>query len=81
MATPREQAKAITGGVLAGLGALGTALADGAVTPLEWVLVASAAVGIYGAVYGIPQPAPLPALTAHELRGMADRAARQEAQR
>jgi hypothetical protein len=74
----KEQVKAITGGVLAGLVALGTALADGGVTPLEWVLVATAVVGTYGGVYGIPQPAPLPALTAHELRGMADRVARAE---
>jgi hypothetical protein len=72
----REQVKAVAGGVLAGLGALGTALADGAVTPLEWVLVATAAVGIYGAVFGVPQPAPLPHLTAAEHRRLA---AQQEA--
>jgi hypothetical protein len=78
MTPVREQVKAITGGVLAGLIALGTALVDSGVTPLEWVLVAVAAVGTYGGVYGIPQPAPLPTLTSAELRGMADRVARQE---
>lgn len=52
-------AKAIVGavatGVVAGLGAAATGLADGALSPLEWVLIASAAIvgtGITGtAVY------------------------------
>jgi hypothetical protein len=78
MVTPREQVKAIVGGILAGLGTLGGALTDGHVTALEWVAVALAAVVTYSTVFGIPQPAPLPSLTAHELRGMADRVARAE---
>jgi hypothetical protein len=78
MTPVKEQVKAITGGVLAGLIALGTALVDGQVSWLEWVLVGTAAVGTYTGVYNTPQPAPLPTLTAAELRGMADRAARQE---
>lgn len=56
--TLREQAKAVTGGVLAGLTALGTALAPDqfgvvAVTPGEWVAVAVAALGVYAAVFGV----------------------------
>jgi hypothetical protein len=68
----REQVKAVAGGVLAGLGTLGGALADGAVTPLEWVAVAIAVVVTYGAVFGVGQPAPLPHLTAAEHRRLAD---------
>ena len=49
----REQAKAITGGVLAGLTALGTALSDGTVSPAEWVGVAIAALATYGTVFGV----------------------------
>jgi hypothetical protein len=49
----REQAKAVVSGVTAGLGALVTALADGAVAPLEWAVVALAAVSAYGLVYGV----------------------------
>lgn len=51
--TVKEQAKAIVGGVLAGLTALGTALTDGAVSPAEWVAVAVAALGTYAAVFGV----------------------------
>lgn len=56
--TVKEQAKAIVGGVLAGLTSLGVALApdkDGlvAVTPAEWVAVAVAALGTYAAVFGV----------------------------
>jgi hypothetical protein len=77
----REQAKAITGGVVAGLTALGTALADGSVSQLEWTLVALAAVVAYGAVFGVRQPASLaslPALSSDELLGLAERAARRD---
>lgn len=77
MTTPREQAKAITSGVVAGLGALVTALADQSVTPLEWAVVAFAAAGAYGAVYGVGQPASLaklPHLSADELFAMAEKA-------
>lgn len=44
-------AKCIVGGALAGLAALGTALADGGVTAPEWVGVAVAAIGTGEAVY------------------------------
>ncbi len=47
---------AIASGVIAGLGALATGLADGVMTPLEWVLVASATIvgtGITG--FGVYQ--------------------------
>lgn len=77
----KEQAKAITGGVLAGLLSLGGALADGQVIPLEWVAVAVAAVGTYGGVYRIPQStslAKLPHLSADELFRLAERAQDQE---
>ncbi|MGH3740888.1 MAG: hypothetical protein ACRDT1_06100, partial [Micromonosporaceae bacterium] len=37
-----------------GLGALGTALADGAVTPVEWVGVALATVTALGVVLRVP---------------------------
>lgn len=75
--TIREQAKAITGGALAGLLSLGGALADGQVIPLEWVAVAVAAVGTYGGVYRVGQPVrldQLPALTPDELFGLAEQA-------
>lgn len=67
----REQAKAITSGVLAGLGSLATALADQQVTQLEWVLVASAAIAAYGAVYGVGQPASLPKLPVVQVMDLA----------
>lgn len=51
--TAKEQAKAVVGGVLAGLTALGTALTDGAVSPDEWVAVAVATLGTYAAVFGV----------------------------
>jgi hypothetical protein len=51
----REQVKAVLSGVVAGLGTLGTALADGAVSPAEWVAVALAAVLAYGVVYRVGQ--------------------------
>lgn len=73
--TIREQAKAITGGVLAGLLSFGGTLADGQVIPLEWVAVAVAAVGTYGGVYRVGQPtslAKLPALTSTELFKLAE---------
>lgn len=75
--TIREQAKAITSGVVAGLGALVTALADQSFTPLEWAVVGLATASAYGAVYGIRQPtslARLPALSATELFELAQKA-------
>ena len=49
----REQAKAIVGAVLAGLAALGTALADGNVSDVEIVGIAIALLGTYGTVFGV----------------------------
>lgn len=48
-----EQAKAIIGAILAGLAALGTALADGTVTPVEIVGIAVALLATYGTVFGV----------------------------
>lgn len=52
--TIRRQAKAVVAGLVAGLGALGTALADSSVTGQEWTVVAAAALTAYGAVYRVP---------------------------
>lgn len=49
-----KYAKAIMGGLTAGLAALGTALADGQVTATEWVVVAGAVVAGLGFVWGVP---------------------------
>jgi hypothetical protein len=46
--------KAVVGALVAGLGALATALADNAVAPIEWVTVASATLVALGAVWGVP---------------------------
>jgi hypothetical protein len=51
---PLEYAKAIVGGILAGLGVLGTALVDDVVTSSEWVGVAVATLTVFSAVFGIP---------------------------
>ena len=50
----KPYAKAIVACLLAGLGALGTALVDDAVTPAEWVGVATAALAALGLVYAVP---------------------------
>ncbi|WP_192902292.1 hypothetical protein [Micromonospora globbae] len=50
----KPYAKAIVGGLLAGLGALGTALVDNSVTPAEWVGVATATLAGLGIVYAVP---------------------------
>ena len=50
----KPYAKAIVGGLLAGLGALGTALVDNTVTPAEWVGVATATLAGLGIVYAVP---------------------------
>ena len=47
------QAKALIGALLAGLTALGTALADGSVTGVEWVGIAIAVLATYGTVFGV----------------------------
>lgn len=65
--TPGQQAKAIFGGVLAGLTSLGTAVADGMVSAGEWVGIAIAAVATFGAVFGVGNDAddrPRPAVGA-----------------
>lgn len=54
---PLEYAKAIVGGILAGLGVLGTALTDDVVTASEWVGVAVATLTVFSAVFGIPNAA------------------------
>lgn len=53
----KPYAKAITGALVAGLTAIGTALTDNAVTPGEWVTVALAAVAAFGAVWAVPNRA------------------------
>lgn len=47
-------AKAVIGGVVAGAGALGTALADGVITGSEWGLVLSASIAAALAVWATP---------------------------
>lgn len=51
---PQEYAKAIVGGVLAGLAVLGTALADDVVSAAEWVNVAVATLTVFAGVFGLP---------------------------
>ena len=46
--------KAVVGALVAGLGALTTALSDGSVTASEWVTVALATVVAAGGVWGVP---------------------------
>lgn len=77
----REQVKAIVAGLVAGVGALGTALADSSVTAQEWTTVAVAALVAYQGVYWLKQPvslASLPALSSDELVELADKAHRRE---
>lgn len=50
----KPYAKAIVGAAVAGLTALGTALADNEVTGVEWVGVAVATLGALGIVYAVP---------------------------
>ncbi|SDU42857.1 hypothetical protein [Jiangella alkaliphila] len=54
MSSIAPYAKAVAGGVVGGLTALGTALTDGAVTPAEWVAVALGFMGGLGIVYVAP---------------------------
>lgn len=54
---PLEYAKAISGGILAGLGVLYVALVDNAVTVQEWVAVAQAALSAFAVVWGLPNAA------------------------
>lgn len=49
----QEQVKAVLGATLAGLTALGTALADGQVSSVEVVGIAVAVLATYGTVFGV----------------------------
>lgn len=49
-----KYAKAIVAALTAGLGSLGTALADDTVTRVEWVGVGLALLGALGIVYLVP---------------------------
>lgn len=50
--------KAIVAAILAGVGAVGVALADGHVTAAEWVVIAGAVVTSLGGVWAAPANAP-----------------------
>lgn len=54
---PQEYAKAIIGGVLAGLAVLGTALTDNEVSPSEWVDISVAVLTVFAGVFGLPNAA------------------------
>lgn len=56
--SPLAYAKATTAAATAGLTALGTGLADGSMTPAEWVAVALGAVVAFGAVWSVPNRGP-----------------------
>lgn len=58
MPSPLAYAKATTAAVIAALTALGTGLADGGMSPAEWVAVALGAVVAFGAVWGVPNREP-----------------------
>lgn len=47
-------AKAVYGGAVAFVGALGTALTDGAVTPVEWCTVAGVTLAALGVIWAVP---------------------------
>ena len=50
--------KAIVAGILAGVGAVGVALADGHITAAEWVVAVGAVVTALGGVWAAPANAP-----------------------
>ncbi|MFE9955822.1 hypothetical protein [Micromonospora sp. NPDC005299] len=50
----KPYAKAVVGGLVAGLTAFGTALADDRVTNAEWVGVGLATLAALGLVYAVP---------------------------
>lgn len=54
----RPYMKAIVGGLVAGLTALGTAMTDGTVSTAEWVGIAVATLGALGIVYATPNRVP-----------------------
>lgn len=49
----KPYAKAITGAAVAGLTAAGTAVADGVISPAEWIGIAIAVLTTGGAVFGV----------------------------
>jgi hypothetical protein len=51
---PQEYAKAIVGGILAGLGVLALALDNDVVTAQEWVNIAVATLTVFSSVFGLP---------------------------
>lgn len=58
MTTIAPYAKSVTGAAIAGLGALGAALTDGAVSPAEWVTVAVATLTASLLVWAVPNVDP-----------------------
>lgn len=54
----RPYMKAIVGGLVAGLTALGTAMTDDTVSTAEWVGIAVATLGALGIVYATPNREP-----------------------
>jgi len=65
-----QYAKAIVAAVMAGLGALGTALADGSVTGTEWVVVASSVFAALALVWGVPNAPAEASVAAHSWPGV-----------
>ena len=53
-------AKALIAALVAGLGSLQVASADGKITPAEWIQVASVTVAALGLVWGVPNATPDP---------------------
>lgn len=53
MTEPRSYMKAIIGGLIAGLGALGAGAAESGVTLAEWCVVAGAALTAFQGVYWV----------------------------
>ena len=47
-------AKAIIGGIVAGLGAASVALGDGVIDPVEWIAVTLATIAGLGIVWAVP---------------------------
>lgn len=54
MTSIKPYMKAVVGGLVAGLTALGTAITDDKITTAEWVGVAVATLGALGIVYATP---------------------------
>ena len=52
--------KAAVGALIAGLGSAATAVTDGHVTAAEWIAIALATLVALGAVWGVPNAAPVP---------------------